>query len=227
MTIHFRKARAMSVAGIAAILIGCSGPSSVPQEAASAAVKRSTQPIQNVIVIVQSFRSFDNLFAGFPHAEAPTFGLGHDGKHIRLKPIKLQTVPNCGGGLDAAYFNEVYDNGKMDGWDAVDPKNPNCPYTRVIEKQVDPYWQLAKSYGIADETFASTKYSTFADGLYLIAGTSLLQKNTYAVGPPTRKVWGCDAPAGTKTPILKNGKIDQYGPFPMLYAVSDDCRATR
>jgi phospholipase C len=175
---------------------------------------RAAQSIQNIIVVVQQHRPFDNLFAGFPGSGAPTYGLTHTGKHVPLRFISLKTIPDCVGNIDASYFKTVYNDGKMNGWDLINPKNPECPYTRINRQEIAPYWDLAKQYALGDAMFASTKYNSFTDSLYLVAGTTKLQSNTYAVGPPTNEVWGCDAPPGTITPILKNGKIDHDGPFP-------------
>jgi phospholipase C len=219
MHMFFRRVIAFS--GLLAIgMTGCAGQSSQPlpggpaPQTSNVASKRATQAIQNVIVIVQQHRSFDNLFAGFSGANAPTYGINHDGKHIPLKVISLKTMPKCGDGVNGSYFKTIYNDGKMNGWDLVDPSNPDCPYTRVNPKEISSYWDLAKQYGIADEMFASTRFNSFTDSLYLIAGTTKLSSNTYAVGPPNSTIWGCDAPPGTTTPILKNGRYDVNGPFP-------------
>jgi phospholipase C len=217
-------ARTISSSCIAVVLLaGCaqqlnSNSSVVPAKPAGQGSDKihggAVQSIQHVIVVVQQHRSFDNLFAGFPGSGAPTYGLTHTGKHIPLRVISLKTIPKCGSDVDASYFNTVYNDGKMNGWDLVDPKDPNCPYTRVSRQEIAPYWDLAKQYALGDDMFASTKFNSFTDSLYMVAGTTKLQSNIYAVGPPTNSPWGCDAPAGTRTPILKNGKIVQDGPFP-------------
>jgi phospholipase C len=217
-------ARIISSSGIAAALLGgcaqqstpnISVPPAMPVRQTSGELRaRALQRIQNIIVVVQQHRSFDNLFAGFPGAEAPTFGLDHTGKHVPLKVISLKTIPNCAGGLYDSAFETAYNHGKMNGWGLIDPNDPRCPYTRVNRHEIAPYWDLAKQYSLGDHMFASTKFGSFADSLYLVAGTTKLQPNTYAVGPPSSNVWGCDAPQGTTTPILKNGKLLVDGPFP-------------
>jgi phospholipase C len=215
--------RFLSIAAAIGLLSGCaqqsnSSASVVPVSLAGPASSKirggATQSIQNIIVIVQQHRSFDNLFAGFPGSGAPTYGLNHSGKHVPLRVISLKSRPDCGAGLFDSAFKTAYNDGKMNGWDLIDLKNPNCPYTRVNRQEIAPYWDFAKQYALGDRMFASTKFGSFADSLYVVAGTSKLESSTYAIGPPSTDGWGCDAPAGTTTPILKNGKIIIDGPFP-------------
>ena len=35
----------------------------------------SSMPIKHIVVIIQENRSFDNFFAGYPGADAPTYGV--------------------------------------------------------------------------------------------------------------------------------------------------------
>lgn len=72
------------VIGIALALGACSGqnpaasiPNAPSGENAKPAAKKS--PIQNLIVVIQRDRSFDNVFAGYPGADAPTKGLTSKG----------------------------------------------------------------------------------------------------------------------------------------------------
>lgn len=85
-------------------------------------------PISNLIVVVQESRSFDNLFAGYPGADAPTSGMTKSGKTVPLKSIGLAQPPRK---IRGEYFRIAYDDGKMDGWNLLDPKHPLCPYTHV------------------------------------------------------------------------------------------------
>jgi phospholipase C len=216
----FSSIRATAVAFIVAALVsGCTGSSnqSVPllsSSTARVAKPRASQAIQNVIVVLQQDRTFDNLFAGYPGADAPTTGQTHDGKLVRLRSISLKTVPECASSTNGSNFKTIYNDGKMNGWDLADPKDPLCPYTHVARGDVAQYWQLAKQYALGDHLFASTRYGDFANGLHVIAGTSKLSSKTFAVGPPSQEPWGCDAPAGTTTPIVKNGHYELGGPFP-------------
>ena len=114
--------------------------------------------IQHVIVIVQESRSFDNLFAGYPKADAPTKGLTSTGKYVPLKPTKLAD-DSCNATYLMGRFHVVYDDGKMDGWNLLDANDPLCPYTRVERSETLPYWDLAKRFALADRVFGSTIYA--------------------------------------------------------------------
>ena len=216
MSISRFSGHVLSSCAAATMLAACSGSQSpiAPPAPVRQAVRHTGAKlaIQNVIVIVQQDRSFDNLFAGYPGADAPTIGLTSTGKYVRLRPITLEREKPCGGGLGRG-FRTAYDNGKMDGWNLLDAKDPLCPYTHVVRREVRPYWNLAKHFALADKMFSSTHFGDFADSIYLVAGTTKLARGTYAIGPPTNSPWGCDAPPGTQTPILTNRGIEM-GPFP-------------
>lgn len=153
-----------------AVLAGCGGggaatPASVNSAASSQSVHRSggTQAIRNVIVVIQEERSFDNLFAGYAGADAPTKGLTSSGRYVPLRRIRLEDVPHCVGPNDGGYFKTAYDRGRMDGWNLLDKRHPLCPYTRVERSEVAPYWKLAKQYAIADRMFSSTRFNQFVE----------------------------------------------------------------
>lgn len=117
----------------------------------------------------------------------------------------------------ADYFARAWDNGEMDGFNLLDRKDPLCPYTHVERSDTRAYWALAKDYAVADDMFASAVYGFFPDQLYLIAGTSEVARKVWVIGPPDHGPgqWGCDAPPGTRTSILKGGKILLFqGPYP-------------
>jgi phospholipase C len=172
-------------------------------------------PIQHLIVIVQQARSFDDLFAGYPGADAPTKGLTSTGKRVPLQTISLKRYKVCADGFLGAYFKTVYDGGKMDGWDLLDKKDPLCPYTRIDPSESKPYWDRAKQFSLADEMFASTRFAEFDNQLYIVAGTTKISPDAFDVGAPSNIPWGCHAPPGTTTSLLKNRLIEVLrGPYP-------------
>jgi phospholipase C len=205
---------------VAAAFPGCGAENAMqpplgPPVASSQAARHDAQrAIQHVIVIVQQSRSFDNLFAGYPNADAPTKGLTSTGKYLPLKPISFEN-DSCNATYLMGRFDVVYDGGKMDGWNLLDAKDPLCPYTRVERSETQPYWNLAGRFALADRMFGSTIYADFAEQLYLIAGTTKTATHTFVVGPPRGLPWGCDAPPGTKTSELRGGHLRfLQGPFP-------------
>jgi phospholipase C len=201
--------------GIAFLVGGCGGSvqSLVGAPAAPQTRNDRARAIQNVIVIVQDERSFDNLFAGYPNADAPTKGLTSTGRYAPLKPITLENTA-CSTSYLYGRFDVVYDDGKMDGWNLLDAADPLCPYTRVERSETQPYWNLARRFALADRMFGSTIYTDFVEQLYLIAGTTKVDPHSFVIGPPASPPWGCDAPRGDLTMILKSGHVSSRGPFP-------------
>ncbi len=216
------------------VLAGCAGTQPMPgvpavgplgRSAASHAAKR---PIQHLIVIIQTERTFDDLFSGYPGADAQGYGCARPGAaepaaghgscpagdtRVPLKAVRLAARP-CKHSF-ADYFHVAWDNGEMDGWNMLDHADPLCPYTHVEQSDTQPYWALAKRYAVADHTFASTHFGFFTDQLYLIAGTSEIARKVWVVGTPDNFPYGCDAPPGTRTTILAHGNVELFrGPFP-------------
>jgi phospholipase C len=189
----------------------------------------SRWPVHHLIVVVQQSRTFDDLFAGYSGADAPTFGCAKDTRArlprfgsgcpsgdsmVPLKQVAIEK-DSCKRPFPYAdYFRVAWDSGAMDGWSRLDRQRPFCPYTRVRRSDSRPYWLLARRFAIADDMFSSTHFGVFADQLYLIAGTSMVARNVSVVGPPIDSPWSCQAPPGSRTAILVGGRIRNTGPFP-------------
>jgi phospholipase C len=149
---------AVTIVAASALLAGCGGsqppigaPGAMLQGAVASLASRpmTRWPIQHVIVVVQQERSFENLFTGYPGANAPTSGCAfpeetgsarprvdrHAGHRpsssgcpngdtsVALKPITLQTNHQVGMGVTLpdtpATFNIEWDKGSMDGFDLI------------------------------------------------------------------------------------------------------------
>lgn len=218
LAIGLSLASPLLVAGCGSTALPGSAPGvSAARASIGTARVASAQPadIRNVILVVQEDRSFDNLFSGYPGADAPTSGYTNTGQQVPLKQITFKDDALCVRISEQVAFNIAYAKGKMDGWNLLNAKNPLCPYTHVARSETKPYWDLAKQYAIADHFFASTHFGSFPNQLYLIAGTTLIAPNTYDIGLPTQEPGNCDSPPGTVTSILRNGKIEyDKGPYP-------------
>ena len=217
---------ALSILATVVALEGCGGgaqaPAGIPggPVAPNARVERGAdagRQIRNIIIVVQQTRSFDNLFSGFPGADAPAYGYTKSGKKVPLATITLKQGA-CEIEAGPRAFRIAYDDGKMDGWNLLDRKDPLCPYTRVARDETSFYWSLAKQYALADRMFESTHWGNWVDQLYLIAGTTKIAAKTYDIGMPTQMPPNCDAPPGTKTTVLQGGHIlPAGGPYPCFY----------
>ncbi|HEY5425429.1 MAG TPA: alkaline phosphatase family protein [Candidatus Tumulicola sp.] len=196
--------------------------------------------IQHVIVMFQENRSFNNIFMGYPGAETSTTGACApfrppgsqktycaDGQPVALKPITLETC-RCIGGFDIEHghraFETEYNGGKMDGFDAIHqgtvgigPWAGLYPYAYVVRREVQPYWDLAGKYTLADHMFSTATTDSFVAHQEIIAGTTRLNSHESLTDTPSTIPWGCDNEIKSTTTgvILTSGKVLPFGgPFP-------------
>ncbi len=235
------------ISAFVALLAGCSstinGPRTVPMTQPSPSPLSS---IQHVIIVLQENRSFNNLFMNFPGADTSTTGackpykppfhkeICNDpdpAKHIvKMKPITLETCgTQCIGGTDIEHshrtFGVEYDNSKMDGFDTINfgttgQNGPAIfyPYAYVVRREVQPYWDMASRYTLADHMFSTATTDSFVAHQQIIAGTTRLNSRESLTDTPSNFPWGCDAPKGTVTGVIfTDGRVnDTGGPFPCL-----------
>lgn len=232
---HFR---ALVVAAIVAST-GCSSTLNTPAPVPTSS-NNPGAAIQHVIVMFQENRSFNNLFMSFPGAETSTTGACApfsppgtskvycaDGQPVALKPITLETC-RCLGGKDIEHghrgFEAEYDSGKMDGFNAIrqgtvgiGPWAGLYPYAYVVRREVQPYWDMASKYTIADHMFSTATTDSFVAHQQIIAGTTRLNDRESLTDTPSSIPWGCDNEIKSTTTgvILTSGKVQSFGgPFP-------------
>ncbi|HKE37345.1 MAG TPA: alkaline phosphatase family protein [Candidatus Baltobacteraceae bacterium] len=201
-----------------------SGFTSVPQaqrdEARRAPRSASSGLITHIFIVIQENRSFENLFRGFPGANAPLYGYLGSTK-TTLQPVALNNPAELHNRW--IYALKDWDNGKMDGFSisAMQGQQPTYPYSYVPQSQIQPYWTLASRYVLADRMFATEFGASFTAHLDLIDGNTVLPPGTYAEADyPPNYVWGCNAAAGTKTYLVNHARQESYnGPFPCFTQV--------
>jgi phospholipase C/isoprenylcysteine carboxyl methyltransferase (ICMT) family protein YpbQ len=206
----------------AALLSGCAG-AGAGAHATVLPKLASLRPdtlgkIQHVVIIIQENRSFDNLFAGWPNADAPRYGW-NGGRKIPLYKTTFLT-----GKWDLPHsFQEAirdYDHGRMDGFGRVMTSVGRAaflPYAYLAHSEIKPYRTMAKEYTLLDHMFPTEFGSSFTAHLDLIAGTTNLTPQTALVNMPSASPWGCDAPPGTFTQIVNSARVVSFGgPFPCL-----------
>jgi phospholipase C len=215
----------------AAFGAGCSqaAGSSTPQVIpAPASAKTANQvPIGNyiahVVVIIQENRSFENFFAGWPGADAPTYGWYKSCKTCKPFKVKLHATTFKGYDLVHSYQAAVadYDGGKMDGFGLPLLGNGKIsafrPYAYVGHALIEPYLTMASQYTLADHMFPTELGASFTAHLDLVAGTTNISQTHALVDQPSESPWGCDAPPGTWTwTVDLRRNIKPNGPFPCL-----------
>jgi phospholipase C len=215
------------------ILAGCRAGPTVPpgMRAPQSHTKSSSQsPIQHVVLIIQENRTFNNFFATFPGADGSTTGLAVPNSYCNVSHSETVTLTKSPlvepRDLNHGYqgFHTARDGGKMDAFDliAFSDAVPECmyPYQYVDPAQIQPYWDMAEQYTLAEHMFSTQGSSSFTGHQDLIAGGTIVEPNEAMVNLPTcsggKCRWGCDAPAGTHTTLISKDDVvgNGKGPFP-------------
>jgi phospholipase C len=184
--------------------------------------------IKHVVIIVQENRSFENMFAGWPGADAPMSGYKLvNGKRVKV-PLTVMTYAQdqdmCHVWKDAI---TAYDGGKMDGFNLERgflqgscglPLSGSLPYRYMDHTEIAPYRTLASQYVLADHMFPTEFGTSFTAHQDLIAGTAEIDPQHSLVNTPTNMPWGCDAPRGTRTQLVNKKQVvsPPTGPFPCI-----------
>jgi phospholipase C len=192
----------------------CSGQM-VPAAAPPVGPGPAHEYIRHVVIVVQENRSFDNLFSGFPGADAPAYGYAGKTK-IRLHPTALENPGNIENNWRDAISG--WNNGKMNGFEYEHFYGGplNYAYAYVPHDESAPYWTMARQYVLADRMFPLEFGPSFTAHLSLIAANTDIKPTPIAeVDAPDTLNWGCEAPAATRTFTLNADRVERFnGPFP-------------
>lgn len=190
-------------------MVGCTASyllSPSPPVPASTVSPIPGSPIDHIVVIMQENRSFDNLFNGFPGADTVQSGM-LNGAAIALKPVPL------GDSRDLTHSHmrwwKDWNHGAMDNFAQENASPPTLPYSYVPEKDVEPYWTLAREYTLSDRMFQSNTGPSFVAHQYMIAG----QSGNVAENP-SGTVWGCDASPSSRAALIGPNGTELPGVFP-------------
>jgi phospholipase C len=87
-------------------------------------------------------------------------------------------------------FKDDYNRGKMNGFDIEGDglHSQTYPYSYTQQSDVQPLWDIASQYVLADRMFSSQAGPSFPAHQYLIAGQPGNMNN------PGKWPWGCDGP---------------------------------
>jgi phospholipase C len=154
--------------------------------------------LQNVIVVIQENRTPDNLFQdqnlrnhGADIVDPQRVGGKCGGTSVPLQPRTLADCANPDHS-HAPGWNTSYDGGNMDGLcsnkvaylgNCVAHSPYPCPtngrnatdcsaYAYVSDTAVQPYWQIAETYGFANYFFQTSQGPSFPAHQFLLSGTS-------------------------------------------------------
>jgi len=207
-------------------MVGCASfaPSQSPLPSqplrSRAALTGAGHYIKHVVLIVQENRSFDNLFAGFPGADAPTHGkIGS--QSIALAPRSLAD----GAIIENEWRDAIaaWDHGKMDRFDEelAYPPSTTVPYSYVPRSESLPLWTIAEQWVLADRMFPTQFGPSFTAHLSLISSNTEIDNGKLdEVDYPTSLPWNCDAAPGTTTFTLTQQRVvEGNGPFPCFSGI--------
>jgi phospholipase C len=194
-------------------MVGC-GTTSVPASVPTAGTPAGRY-IKHIVIVIQENRSFDNLFRGFPGADAPSYGYA-GAKKIVLHPTALENP----GDIENNWRDAIsgWNGGKMNGFEGEHfyggPRN--FAYAYVPRDESAPYWTMAREYVLADHMFPTEFGPSYTAHLSLIAANTDIKPTPIAeVDAPNTLQWGCEAPPGTRTYTLDAQRLERFnGPFP-------------
>jgi phospholipase C len=175
----------------------------------------------HIVIMIQENRTFDNLFATFPGADGATVGKTHGGGTLRLRPSNLES-PLSPSNAYQSWLTD-WNHGKMNGFNLTPiGKTPGSyVYQYVKPSQIQPYWDLAKQYVLADHMFQTQGSGSFTAHQDLIRGDTAINPTFQIINFPSGgagEPWGCDSVAGTTTSLITaDNSWQQYrnrGPFP-------------
>ena len=182
--------------------------------------RSATSPITHVIVIIQENRSFENFFAGYPGANAPLTGCASPAPGgskfetgsgqcpagdtaVALHQTTFEKNPDLKHDWESSLVD--WNNRNMDGFAAYGTKYAiDAAYGYVERKQIQPYWQMAQRYVLADEMFPTEFGGSFTAHLTLVAGTDDIKLPGRAEVDYPSHSGDCDAPPGTTTSYVQN-----------------------
>jgi phospholipase C len=194
---------------------GCSNSASSVPPGAPPTQSPAHQYIKHIVIVVQENRSFDDLFSGFPGADAPSFGYAGQ-KRIPLHPTRLENP----GDIENNWRDAIsgWDNGKMNGFEHEHFYGGplNFAYAYVPRDETAPYWAMARRYVLTDRMFPTEFGPSYTSHLSLIAANTDIEQTPLAeVDAPDTLKWGCEAPPGTRTFTLDAQRRERFnGPFP-------------
>ncbi len=215
-------------------LTACTG-SSLPAPTMQAAARSGAgpfkaNPIRHVVIIVQENRTVDNLFNGFPGADTVRTGKTSEGHTVTLRPIHLDAYVAVAHGHST--FLTEYAQGGVNGFNLAktwcshhQQCNPTA-YGYVPHGDVEPYWEMAREYTLADHLFQTNQGPSFPAHQYLISGTSTISKDSTlraaenASKPDGKGTGGCDSPAGSHVPVITTDGEQRWRVYPCFDRIS-------
>lgn len=185
-----------------------------------AAAAAAAPAFRHILYVIQENRTPDNLFGSNPHFEPgvdiAVTGTNSAGTVIQFGPVALN------GCYDISHKHAAFEDGYAGAWDQEPlsrpvppcriPENPQYKYVDNSRGEINPYFDLAKSYGFANRMFQTNQGPSFPAHMFLFAGTSAIAPAAHilvaenpaaktASGQPIMQS-GCIAPSAQRVALI-------------------------
>ncbi|HLH60865.1 MAG TPA: alkaline phosphatase family protein [Ktedonobacteraceae bacterium] len=196
-------AKLTRIACVLTVLLVFLGLSPISQARATQALKRKTNPIQHIVIMVKENRTFDNYFGTFPGADGATTYTGTDGKQHPLTHDPDTLVSDI---LHTHYaYLKAFDHGKLDKFSQlkgaiqdINGQMEDVADGQMYQSDIPNYWQYAQTFALPDHFFYTINSDSFPNHLFSIAATD---DDVFGLPHITKQKdkwnWGCDAPPNT------------------------------
>jgi len=181
-------------------------------------------------MVIQENRTFNNFFATYPGADGTTTAAVVANSTCNIKSNETITLQESGliikQDLNHSFqaYRTARNGGKMNAFDDIPNGDdvPEClqPYQYVYPSDIQPYWDMAEQYVLAEHMFSTQGSSSFTGHQDLIRGGTIVASGQAMVDLPSCSGgtcrWGCDAPSGTRTSLITQNDVFEpgKGPFP-------------
>ena len=183
----------------------------------SAIAAKPVTIFKHVIIVFQENRTPDNLFASNPRFERgvdiQATGTDSHGQSVALTALPMADCYDPHHGQTA--FQEAYTKGADQVEDDLEPgctlpPNPNFKFVDNTTGEVQPYFDIATSYGFANRMFQTNQGPSFPAHQFIFSGTSSPSTDSPLFAASNMNVKselaGCIAPADQNISL-----IDGYG----------------
>jgi len=190
---------------------------------------RKVAHFHHIVIIVQENRTPDNLFGSNPRFEPGVdiarFGQTSTGETVPLLPAPLAS---CWGPRHShKAFEQAYNGSGMNGFDlegifqtatCILPHGPpEYKYVDNSTRTVQPYFDIAQSYGWANRMFQTNEGPSFPAHQFIIGGTSApTPDSAYFASELPSIVGGCIAPSNSVVTLISPLGKEDSSTYPCL-----------
>jgi phospholipase C/sugar lactone lactonase YvrE len=201
----------------------------IPVSQAFVSTTGKVAQFNHVVIIVQENRTPDNLFGSNPTFEPGVdiagFGQTSTGATVPLLPAPLASCWDVRHNHTA--FEQAYNGDGMNGFNLegifqtatciLPPGSPQYKYVDNSSGTVQPYFDIAQSYGWANRMFQTNEGPSFAAHQFIIGGTSApTPDSAYFASEIPSIGGGCTAPSASLVALISPLGKEDSSTYPCL-----------